>query len=96
MLLEATDLGLGSCWLTHFDPAPIREQFRIPEGTEPEYILAIGYPAEDSHPSERHTASRWRILLLRNLFRKIGGEALFWRKGLPSKPPSPKDFCLEQ
>lgn len=39
----------------HFDPAPIREQFRIPEGTEPEYILAIGYPAEDSHPSERHT-----------------------------------------
>lgn len=55
MLLEATDLGLGSCWLMHFDPAPIREQFRIPEGTEPEYILAIGYPAEDSHPSERHT-----------------------------------------
>ena len=48
-------LGLGSCWLMHFDPAPIREQFRIPEGTEPEYILAIGYPAEDSHPSERHT-----------------------------------------
>ncbi|MFQ9491711.1 MAG: nitroreductase family protein [Bilophila wadsworthia] len=32
MLLEATDLGLGSCWLMHFDPAPIREQFRIPEG----------------------------------------------------------------
>ena len=55
MLLEATDLGLGSCWLMHFDPTPIREQFRIPEGTEPEYILAIGYPAEDSHPSERHT-----------------------------------------
>ena len=55
MLLEATDLGLGNCWLMHFDPAPIREQFRIPEGTEPEYILAIGYPAEDSHPSERHT-----------------------------------------
>ena len=37
MLLEATDLGLGSCWLMHFDPTPIREQFRIPEGTEPEY-----------------------------------------------------------
>lgn len=36
MLLEAADLGLGSCWMTRFDPSVVRELFRIPEGIEPE------------------------------------------------------------
>ena len=91
MLLEATDLGLSSCWLMHFDPAPIRGAIpHPPEGTEPEYILAIGYPAEDSHPpSGTPSASRWRILLLRIFLEKIG-ERPFLEKGPPpSKPPSP-------
>ena len=49
MLLEATDLGLGSCWLMHFDPTPIREQFRIPEG---QIILLISFCSFNSY---------WRI-----------------------------------
>ena len=76
--------GLGSCWMTRFDPAVVRELFRIPEGTEPEHILAIGYPAENAHPSERHTKRKpLRILLLKSLLEKTGGEAPFWRKGPP-------------
>ncbi len=55
MLLEATELGLGSCWLGLFEPPTIRELFGIPEGIDPEYILTIGYAAQDARPSERHT-----------------------------------------
>ncbi len=58
MLLEAADLGLGSCWMTRFDPSVVRELFRIPEGIEPEHILSIGYAAENAHPSERHTSRK--------------------------------------
>lgn len=58
MLLEAADLGLGSCWMTRFDPPVIRGLFRIPEDIEPEHILAIGYASGAPQPSDRHAKTR--------------------------------------
>ncbi|MFR8053960.1 MAG: hypothetical protein ACLU6O_04315 [Bilophila wadsworthia] len=93
MLLEATDLGLGSCWLMHFDPAPIREQFRIPGqslNTSSPSVTRRKIRTSERHPS----ASRWRLLLLRNLSRKrLRGEA-FLEKGLLSKLPLSPKTCL--
>lgn len=43
MMLEATDLGLGSLWICMFDPQVIREEFNIPKNLTPINILALGY-----------------------------------------------------
>ena len=58
MMLQATDLGLGTCWVGYFDPVPICAAFGIPEDLTLMHILPIGYPAEDSEPSQMHMASK--------------------------------------
>ncbi len=43
MMLEATELGLGSVWICYFKSEIIKKEFKIPEFVEPINILAIGY-----------------------------------------------------
>lgn len=43
MMLEATDLGLGSVWVCYFKPDVIRSEFALPDELEPVNILLIGY-----------------------------------------------------
>ena len=58
MMLAAHNIGVGSCWVMHFDPAAMRDSFNIPENYEPSALLVMGYPAEDSEPIEMHTKTR--------------------------------------
>ena len=58
MMLEAHSLGLGCCWVMHFDPQAMRDTFNIPEGTEPVALLVMGYPAEDAAPLPLHSSYR--------------------------------------
>lgn len=58
MMLKAWELGIGSTWVMHFNPAKMREAFGIPENIEPVALLVMGYPAPDAVPNERHTAYR--------------------------------------
>lgn len=54
MMLEAAELGLGSTWVGHFDPAAICAAFDIPEHLIPVVLLPMGYPREDCTPSPYH------------------------------------------
>jgi nitroreductase len=54
MMLQAADLGLGTCWVGWFDPAEIKKALGIPENLEVMNLLPIGYPSENSKPSPRH------------------------------------------
>ncbi len=58
MMLQATDLGLGSVWICHFNPSVIRSEFNIPDHVEPVNILAIGYPSEPLKAADRHAEER--------------------------------------
>lgn len=58
MMLEATELGLGSVWICYFKPDVIRKEFDLPNNLEPVNILAIGYSNEKSSDSERHSKMR--------------------------------------
>ena len=53
MMLEATELGLGSVWMGHFDADAVKKAIGVPE----EYILAaimpVGYPADGGEPKEK-------------------------------------------
>ena len=55
IILAAADLGLGCTWVGSFDPATVREAFPETEGYEISSLFAIGHPAADAAPSERHS-----------------------------------------
>jgi len=58
MMLEATELGLGSAWICYFKPDVISREFGLPKNLEPVNILAIGYSDEEAADPERHTKMR--------------------------------------
>ena len=58
MMLAAHNIGVGTCWVMHFDPFKMKEAFNIPENIEPAALLVMGYPAEDAAPIEMHFKTR--------------------------------------
>lgn len=54
MMLQATELGLGTTWVGHFDPIAIRKSFNIPSNLEPVCIFPIGYPSSDAKKNPNH------------------------------------------
>ena len=54
MMLSAHNEGVGVCWVMHFNPQKMRENFNIPANTEPLALLVMGYPSEDASPIEMH------------------------------------------
>lgn len=67
MMLEAWNLGIGSCWVNWIPYTKVKEAFAIPEEEELILIMPIGYPAESSHPSKIHAESKALEELVRYL-----------------------------
>ena len=55
VMLQAWEMGIGSCWVGYFDPEKVRKAFDIPENEQIIAILPLGYPAEDSKPAPGHS-----------------------------------------
>lgn len=53
MVLAATELGLGTCWIAAFDPQAAREVLALPESVEPILLTPLGYPASSPGPKTR-------------------------------------------
>jgi len=58
MMLMATELGLGTLWVAHFNPGVIRKEFDLPPTWKPVSILAVGYPDCPPAPPDRHSKTR--------------------------------------
>lgn len=58
MMLAAHEVGVGCCWVMHFNPSAMRETFNIPEDIEPVALLVMGYPSEDAKPLDLHFKTR--------------------------------------
>lgn len=58
MMHQATELGLGTLWMTWFDPKIIRSEFAIPENYEIVNLLLIGYTDGSSLSPDRHSETR--------------------------------------
>ena len=58
MMLEAKNLGIGSCWVMHFDPEAMKKEFNIPENIIPHALLVMGYPHESAVPLDMHQKVR--------------------------------------
>ena len=57
LILAATDLGLGTCWIAAFNVAAAREVLGLPDNVEPIIFTPLGYPADTLGPKERKPLS---------------------------------------
>lgn len=58
MMLQATELGLGSVWICYFKPEVLRSEFAIPSTWIPVNILALGYAKGEPLSPDRHDSER--------------------------------------
>ena len=56
LILAATDLGLGTCWIGAFDPEEARRILRLPMDVEPIVFTTLGY--SDDQPSHKHKSRK--------------------------------------
>lgn len=47
MTLLAAELGLGTCWICHFDPEMLASTIQTEEAWQPVAILSLGYSEEE-------------------------------------------------
>lgn len=66
MMMEATELGLGSIWVMSWNPDEMRDAFAIPARFEPVSLLILGYRASNAKPRPGH------------LSRKALQQTVFW------------------
>lgn len=60
LILAATSLGLGTCWVGAFDPDAAREVLNIPDDLVPVLFTPLGYPADK--PREKRRKSLHEIV----------------------------------
>ncbi len=53
MLLEAHTLGLGTCWLGHFDAGKVKKTLNIPDDVSVVAFTPLGYPTGEAVPRPR-------------------------------------------
>ena len=58
MMLEAANLGIGTCCVGMFDPDELSAAFELPSNIHPILIMPFGYAAEGAAPSAMHTKYR--------------------------------------
>lgn len=58
MCLQATELGLASCWIGSFYPDKVKPVANIPKNVTIIELLAIGYPADSQKQPSREPMER--------------------------------------
>ena len=58
MMLQATELGLGTVWVCYFKPDVLRKEFDLPANLEPVNILVVGYSDEGTGDPNRFNKQR--------------------------------------
>jgi nitroreductase len=53
MILEATEIGLGTCWLGAYDEGKVKEILAIPEDIRVPAMFTLGYADEKPDPRPR-------------------------------------------
>jgi nitroreductase len=47
LVLQAEELGIGSCWIGWFDEKALKETLHVPRNKKIDIVISLGYPAED-------------------------------------------------
>ncbi len=57
LILAATELGLGTCWIASFDAKVVRQILSLPDEVDPVVLTPLGYPADGPGPKTRKPLS---------------------------------------
>ena len=58
MMLQAFELGVGSCWVGYFNADHVAKALDLPENLTVSALLPMGYPAADAAPLPLHSQYR--------------------------------------
>lgn len=58
MMFEATELGLGSCWVGWFNSDDVKRVLGLPDSVVVCNLLPVGYASESAKPSHLHGERR--------------------------------------
>jgi len=53
MALQATEEGLGTCWVCSFDQETVKEILNIPEECKVVVLMPLGFPTDKPRPKSR-------------------------------------------
>lgn len=53
LVLAASELGLGTCWIADFDPKATREVLGLPADVVPMVVTPLGYPNDQPRQKKR-------------------------------------------
>ena len=67
IMLEAWNLGIGSCWVNLFPNSETERAFDLPENERAVLLMPIGYAAENVKPAPWHTEYRDMAELVKTL-----------------------------
>lgn len=57
LILAATNLGLGTCWVAAFNEKAARSELALPDDVFPLIFTPLGYPADEAKSKERKPLS---------------------------------------
>ena len=58
MMLQAFELGIGSCWVGYFNAQVVSDILGLPENITVSALLPMGYPSENAKPLGLHSQYR--------------------------------------
>ncbi len=58
MMLEATDLGLGSIWVMYWESGKMKAEFELEDAIEPVALLIVGYKSDTATPKAGHLKTK--------------------------------------
>ena len=58
MMLQAWELGVGTCWVGMFNAETVSQALNLPENLHVAALLPMGYPADNAKPTAMHSAIR--------------------------------------
>jgi nitroreductase len=62
LMLAATEVGLGTCWICHFNSEKCAEIFNLPSNLEPIAMIPVGYPASEAIPEKKRKSIDQQVL----------------------------------
>ncbi|MDD5091020.1 MAG: nitroreductase family protein [Candidatus Wallbacteria bacterium] len=65
LVLQAAELGIGSCYFGWFDERAVRKALKLPKGAKVDLLISLGYPAE----FREKNSSRKQLDEIRRYFR---------------------------
>ncbi|MCK9618246.1 MAG: nitroreductase family protein [Lentimicrobiaceae bacterium] len=68
MTLMAASLGLGTCWVCHFDSKKCADVMALPRHIEPMVLLPLGYPLNSTIPEIHFNRKKMEEILHFNKF----------------------------